>query len=63
MSPGSLTKSSTKVVSLPYFGAIRFSRDSVCTAFTPANFLSTYIATSSASLKPVWNLLATSITR
>ena len=34
-------------------------RDSVCTAFTPPSFLSTYIVCSSGWSKPVWNLLAT----
>src|SRR3954447_11186314 len=40
---------------------VRLSRDSVCTAVTPDNFLSTYIAESSGWSKPVWNLLATSM--
>ena len=38
---------------------MRLSRESVCTAFTPPSFLSTYIVWSSGWSKPVWNLLAT----
>ena len=38
---------------------MRFSRESVCTAFTPPSFLSTYIVCNSGWSKPVWNLLAT----
>jgi hypothetical protein len=60
MFSASLTKSSTNGASLP--GIIRFSRDSVCTAWTPSRRLSTYIAHSSGWSKPVWYLLATSST-
>ena len=38
---------------------MRLRRESVCTAFTPPSFLSTYIVCSSGWSKPVWNLLAT----
>lgn len=50
-------KSSTNVSCLP--GRVRLSRDSVCTAFTPASFLSTYIVCSSGSSNPVWYFSAT----
>ncbi|MEW6072071.1 MAG: hypothetical protein AB1726_05665 [Planctomycetota bacterium] len=35
------------------------SGESVCTAFTPPSFLSTYIVWSRGWSKPVWNLSAT----
>ena len=58
ISSRSLTKSTTKVVSLP--GWARFSRDRVCTAWMLPSLRSTYMAHNSGWSKPVWNLLATS---
>ena len=40
-------------------GAMRLSRESVCTAAMPESCLSTYIPTSNGWSKPVWYLLAT----
>ena len=57
ISSASLAKSSTIAPCLP--GWVRLRRESVCTAFTPPSFLSTYIVCSSGWSKPVWNLLAT----
>ena len=57
MASASLAKSSTAV---SFFSrCVRFSRESVCTAFTPPSFLSTYIVCKSGWSNPVWNLLAT----
>ena len=57
MPSASLAKSST-IVSC-FSGWVRLSRESVCTAFTPPSFLSTYIVCSSGWSNPVWNLFAT----
>ena len=42
-----------------FWGWIRFSRDSVWTAFTPSSFLSTNIVCRSGWSNPVWNFSAT----
>ena len=60
MSSALFAKSST-IVELP--GTYRFSLDNVCTAATPSRRLSTYIAHSLFWSNPVWNMLATIITR
>ena len=60
ISSASLAKSSTNVSALP--GCVRLSRDRVCTALTPASFLSTYIVCSSGWSKPVWYFSATTST-
>lgn len=53
-------KSRTNVSALS--GWMRLSLESVCTAFTPASFLSTYIVCSSGWSKPVWYFSATTST-
>lgn len=57
MLSGVFTKSTTIGADFP--GYILFRRESVCTVAISVRTLSTYMAMSRGSSKPVWNLLAT----